>query len=108
MGTPRHLFTSAAPSVTRFFTLAFSVNKHKLTFVDAPSDIIVAVSNSLRNATLFDVEEIDTGMPDSPEVVTPLDMDGDETEEEVSRVHSYKLKRHGGVSRAKEDGQCFE
>ncbi|PVF95593.1 hypothetical protein CPB86DRAFT_710824 [Serendipita vermifera] len=107
MGTPRHLFTSAPPSVTKFFTLSFSVNKHKLTFVDAPSDIIVAVSNSLRNATLFDVEEIDTEMPDAPEVVTPLDIGGDETEEEVPRVHSYKLKKHAGVSRAKDDVQLF-
>lgn len=101
LGPPRHLFTSSPPSAPRFFGLSFSLRKRKLTFIDAPSDINVAVSNALKHSTLFDVEEIDEPDNDEKHGINNSD---DTEEEDAQRVYSYKLVKRTRVSRSRKDG----
>lgn len=105
---PRHLFTSSPPSPTHFFSLSFSLHKNKLRFMDAPHDLNVAISNSLKHATLFDVEEIDEEeAPPRPTQITIHEEDSDdEAELDNRRVYTYKLTKRVTVPRSKTDGSC--
>jgi len=86
--------------------MTFSLRKNKLRFVDAPHDLNVAISNALKHATLFDVEEVDEEDLPSPPVPNPEnegDSDSDE-ETETHRVYTYRLTKRITVPRSKKDG----
>jgi hypothetical protein len=71
-------------------------------FIDAPSDINVAVSNALKHSTSFDVEEIDE--PDTDEKRgNPITEENDE-DEDTRRIYKYKLIKRNTVSRSRKDG----
>jgi hypothetical protein len=67
-------------------------------FIDAPSDINVAVSNALKHSTSFDVEEIDE--PDTDEIHGNMITE----DEDTRRMYKYKLIKRNTVSRSKKDG----
>lgn len=106
---PRHLFTSSPPSPTHFFSLSFSLCKNKLRFMDAPHDLNVAVSNALKHATLFDVEEIDDEeAPRQPsQILIRDDISEDEAEDDIRRVYTYRLTKRVTVARGKNDVSLF-
>jgi hypothetical protein len=104
---PRHLFTSSPPSPTHFFSLSFSLGKNKLRFTDAPHDLNVAISNALKHATLFDVEEIDDD--DSPPQPVPHEEDSDDEEGHDTRgIYTYRLTKRVTVPRSKKDGASIQ
>jgi hypothetical protein len=75
--------------------------------MDAPSDLNVTISNALKNATLFDVEEIDE--PDESVGIEKQSQQGQEgTDEEYDdehRIFTYKLTKRRAVTRGKDAGQ---
>lgn len=105
--TPRHLFTSSPPSSPHFFTLSFSLNKHKLTFVDIPTDLNVAVSNTLKHSTLYDVEEVEDEAMQQMHTRPTEAEETDEDEDEKHQIHVYHLTKRVKVSRSKHDPQLF-
>lgn len=103
---PRHLFTSSPPSPTHFFSLSFSLGKNKLRFTGAPHDLNVAISNALKHATLFDVEEIDDdNSPPQPIPHLANEEESDDEEEHDTRgIYTYRLTKRVTVPRSKKDG----
>jgi hypothetical protein len=71
----------------------------------APHDLNVAISNALKHATLFDVEEIDDD--DSPPQPVPHianEEDSDDEEEDIRGIYTYRLTKRVTVPRSKKDG----
>ncbi|KAG8813308.1 hypothetical protein FRC19_002498 [Serendipita sp. 401] len=91
--------------MAQFFTLSFSLNHHKLTFVDIPADINVAILNALQHSTLFDVEEIDESFPKShiEHVAQAGAEDEDDEDDDIPQVHVYRLTKRSKVHRSRHD-----
>jgi hypothetical protein len=88
--------------------MTFSLGKNKLRFIDAPHDLNVAISNALKHATLFDVEEIDDEDVPSPPVAHPAnEEDSDDEEHDTRRIYTYRLTKRRTVPRSKKDGPPF-
>jgi hypothetical protein len=65
----------------------------------------VAISNALKHATLFDVEEIDDDDPPQPVPHPANDEDSDDEEEHDTRgIYTYRLTKRVTVPRSKKDG----
>ncbi|KAG8833765.1 hypothetical protein FRC17_010138 [Serendipita sp. 399] len=80
---------------------------HRLSFVDIPADINVAILNALQHSTLFDVEEEDESFP-KPGLDQSADAgEGDDEDEEIPQVHVYRLTKRSKVHRSRHDAQLF-
>jgi hypothetical protein len=77
--------------------------------MDAPHDLNVAISNALKHATLFDVEEVDDEEDAPPPVPHPEneELDSDDQEHDTRRIYTYRLTKRRRVPRSKKDGSSL-
>lgn len=74
--------------------------------MDAPPDLNVTISNALKNATLFDVEEIDEVEESVGNEKQAQENEGtDEEYDNEHRVYTYRLTKRRAVTREKDAGE---
>lgn len=75
--------------------------------MDIPTDLNVAVSNTLKHSTLYDVEEVEDEAMQQMHTRPTEAEETDEDEDEKHQIHVYHLTKRVKVSRSKHDPQLF-